>query len=42
MTAIRIQPPRRRTHPVADHVYTLPVVRELPAPVIDAAGAGAW
>jgi hypothetical protein len=42
MTPIRTQRTRRRIHPIADHVYTLPVVRELPAPVIDATGAGTW
>ncbi len=42
MIFIRIPPSRRRTAPIADHVYTLPVVRELPAPVIDATGANTW
>jgi hypothetical protein len=42
MTLIGTPPTRRRIDPIADHVYTLPVVRELPAPVIDAAGLGTW
>jgi hypothetical protein len=42
MTLTRIPPTRRRIDPIADHAYTLPVVRELPAPVVDAAGVSQW
>jgi hypothetical protein len=42
MTAIRMSHNRRRLDPIAAHAYTLPVVRELPRPVIDASGVGTW
>jgi hypothetical protein len=31
-----------RSPRIAAHAYTLPVVRELPRPVVDAAGVGTW
>jgi hypothetical protein len=36
----RIQVPRN-AH-IAAHAYTFPVARELPRPVVDAAGAETW
>jgi hypothetical protein len=32
-------PSNRRSRPIRDHAYTLPVVRELPAQPADAIGA---
>jgi hypothetical protein len=39
MTIKRIVTADRRIPPINEHAYTLPVVRELPAPPPDAAGA---
>jgi hypothetical protein len=39
---VRISHSRRRLETIAAHAYTLPVVRELPRPVIDASGVGTW
>jgi hypothetical protein len=36
MTAIRMHRSKHRPDPISAHVYTLPVVRELPRPVVDA------
>ena len=42
MSLIRTPATRRRIAPVRAHVYTIPVVRELPAPVLDGFGLGTW
>lgn len=42
MTVIATTAARRRLHPVADHAYTVPVVRELPAQSPDPAAALTW
>jgi hypothetical protein len=42
MTVTRMSYRRRRPEPIPAHVYTMPVVRELPPPVVDAFGAGTW
>lgn len=42
MSLIRIPATRRRIDPVRVHVYTVPVVRELPAPIFDGVGTGTW
>jgi hypothetical protein len=42
MTVTRMPQSRRRPEPIEAHVYTVPVVRELPRPVLDATGAGTW
>jgi hypothetical protein len=42
MSLIRMPAPRRRIDPVRAHVYTVPVVRELPAPLVDGFGLGTW
>jgi hypothetical protein len=42
MTAIRMTQSRRRLAPIAAHAYTLPVVRELPRPLVDAHGSRTW
>jgi hypothetical protein len=39
MSAIRTPHDRR---PIAAHVYTVPIVRERPRPVIASAGIGTW
>jgi hypothetical protein len=39
MTIIRSAPADPRIRPIREHGYTLPVVRELPAPPPDAIGA---
>jgi hypothetical protein len=41
MTVAQITPPAPRTEAVA-HAYCLPVVRELPGPVVDPAGDRTW
>ena len=35
MTLKSSTPPRRRTRPIHEHFYTVPVVRELPAQLPD-------
>jgi hypothetical protein len=42
MTVIPVSQSRRRMDPVAAHVYTVPVVRPLPAPIVDPAAAATW
>ena len=42
MTATRMPHSRRRPEPIAAHVYTVPVVRELPRPVVEAFPVGMW
>ena len=39
MTIKRNAPAEHRTRPIRDHVYTFPVVRELPAQPPDRVGA---
>ena len=42
MPLIRMPATRRRIEPVPVHVYTIPVVRELPAPLVDGLSLGTW
>ena len=42
MTVAQITPPASRIEAVAGHAYCLPVVRELPRPVVDPAGDRTW
>jgi hypothetical protein len=42
MSLIRMPATRRRIDPVRIHVYTVPVVRELPAPRLDGLGLETW
>jgi hypothetical protein len=42
MSLIRIPASRRRIDPIPAQVYTVPVVRELPAPFIETFGLGTW
>jgi hypothetical protein len=42
MSLIRMPSTRRRIDPIRAHVYTVPVVRELPAPLVDGFGLGTW
>jgi hypothetical protein len=39
MTSKRNAPVEHRVRPIREHVYTLPVVRELPAPPADQVGS---
>ena len=42
MTLITPPAQRRRAHPVATHVYVVPIVRELPARPPDEGASGTW
>jgi hypothetical protein len=42
MTAAQISPPAPQSEAVVGHAYCLPVVRELPLPLADPAGARSW
>jgi hypothetical protein len=42
MTVTITPPLQRRLAPLAAHVYTLPVVRELPAQPVDLRDSGTW
>jgi hypothetical protein len=42
MTVAQITPPAQRTDALTAHAYCLPVVRELPAAVVDPATDRSW
>lgn len=42
MSLIQMPATRRRIDPIRAHVYTVPVVRELPKPLFDGFGIGTW
>jgi hypothetical protein len=42
VSVIRIPVSRRRIDPIPAYGYTVPVVREIPAPVFDDSRLGTW
>lgn len=42
MSPIQMPATRQRIDPIRAHVYTVPVVRELPKPFFDGVGIGTW
>jgi hypothetical protein len=42
MTILTVNADRRRTDVLTGHVYTIPVVRELPRPPAGPAGEAGW